>query len=145
MNAAWNNGDGCWGCGLPASLPAGLGAKETCIFAHRTHLWHPGSEALEVASVGPPHLWCPLAIPQMRSPASSSSLNLAPWVSRKDMSSLTEKRKRRSCVCSQVERAETVACRQQLLSSGNFADSTRVEHDVTGSLAWPEQHGVPGS
>lgn len=45
-----------------------------------------------------------------------------------------------------VEWAETLVCRQrQLLSSGNFADNMRVGHDVTGTLAWPEQHGVQGS
>jgi hypothetical protein len=48
--------------------------------------------------------------------------------------------------CGKEELAHILVCRQwQLLSSGNFADSMRVGHDVTGTLAWPAQHGVQGS
>lgn len=56
MNVRWNNGGGCWALASPCPFPlAGVG-RDLHLGPPRTRLWPPGSEALEMASSGPPHL-----------------------------------------------------------------------------------------
>lgn len=108
-----------------------------------THLWHPDGEGLEIARFCPPHLWSSNYHEKVffQHPHPHWTQHL--WgVERR----WTTSRKGGIAIHSWMEWAEIHVCRQrQLLSSGNFADSMSVGHDVTGTLAWPEQHGVQGS
>lgn len=101
----------------------------------------PDREALEVARLGPPCLWFPNYWENVffQHPHWTQHFR---GVERRWAASWEGG----TGIHSWMEWAETLVCRQrQLLFWGNFADSIRVGHDVTGTLAWPEQHGVQGS
>lgn len=130
--------------GLLIPLPAGSRVEETFISAHLEPTC--GTLVGEIwrwpVSV---HLTCGLLtlIPwECVLPAFLSSLDSASRVSRREVRGLME---RRNWHVSPSGVSRNNHRQWQLLPSGNFADSMRVRHDVTGTLAWPKQHGVQGS